>query len=110
MQEEVCSPCHFMLAQVRDNELLPVEFMRALHPRGNDWMTLRRIATNDENKVSLLHVGDGTGIATIADSAEQTLRRRRLAVARAVVNIVGPDDGSRQFLHQIAFFIRTLGR
>ena len=60
VQEKVCAPCHFMLTQVRDNEFLPVEFMRALHAGGNDWMTLRRVAANDKNKVSLLHVDDGT--------------------------------------------------
>src|SRR5882757_8035544 len=70
MQEEVRAPCHFMFTQIRDNELLPVQFVSALHPGGNDRMTLRCVAANDENKVSFLHVGDGTRISAVADSAE----------------------------------------
>src|ERR1700738_2561505 len=99
VQEEICASGHLVLTQVENNELLPIEFVSTLHPRSNDWMTLRRVAANDENKVSLFHIGNGTRIAAIAYGAEQTLGRRRLAIAGAIVNIVGPDDGARQLLH-----------
>src|ERR1700688_3081793 len=42
MQEEVCASCHFILTQIRDNELLPVQFVRTLHPSCDDRVTLRR--------------------------------------------------------------------
>src|SRR6267142_2347434 len=81
MQEEIGTPCHFMPTQIRDNEFLPVQFVRALHPGGNDRVTLRCVAANDKNKISFLDVGDGTRVASVADSAEQALGRGRLAVA-----------------------------
>src|SRR5713101_9903653 len=108
MQEEVCSPCHFMFTQVRDNELLPVQLVSTLHPRGNDRMTLRRVAADDDDKIGLLHVSDRTRIASVTNGAEQTLGRRGLAVARTIVDVVGADDCPRQLLHEVAFLIRTL--
>src|SRR5260370_28649972 len=110
VQEEVCAPRHFMLTQVGDNELLPVQFMSALHACGNDRMTLRRVAADDEYEVGLLHVGDGTRIAAVADGPEQTHGCRRLAIAGTIVDIVRANHGSRQLLHEVALFIRTLGR
>src|SRR6202049_1531010 len=99
-----------MFTQIRDYEFLPVQFVSALHPGGDNWMTLRCVAANDENKVGLLHVGDGTRIAAVADSAEQTLGRRRLAVAGTIVDVVRANHASRQLLHEVAFLVRTLGR
>jgi hypothetical protein len=99
VQEEVCPPCHFMLTQVRDNELLPVQFVSALYPCRNNWMSLRRVAANDENKFGLFHVGDGPRIAAVAHSPEQTLGRGRLAIAGTIIDVVRANHGSRQFLH-----------
>ena len=110
VQEEIGAPGHFVFAQVGYDELLPVQFVTAFDAGRNDRMTLRRIAANDEHQVGLLHVGDGTRVAAVAHGAEQTRGRRRLAVAGTVVDIVRADHGPRQFLHQIAFFIRALGR
>ena len=110
MKEEVCASCHLMLTQVGDNELLPVQFVRALHPCRNDRMTLRGIAANDENQISLLHIGNGTGIASIAHGAEQAHGRGRLAITGTIIDVVRANDGPRQLLHQIAFLVRTFGR
>ena len=65
-----------MPTQVSDNELLPVQLVSALHPGGNDRMTLRRVAANDKHKIGLLHVGNGTRISAVAHRAEQTHGRR----------------------------------
>src|SRR5436190_635061 len=73
-------------------------------------MALRRVAADDHHQVGLFYVRDRTGIAAVADRSEQTGGCRSLAVSRAVVHVVCADHGSRQFLHQVAFFVGAFGR
>ena len=108
-QKEIGAARHLMLAQIGDDQLLAAQLVGALDARREHRMALRRVAADDENKVGLLDVGDRTGIAAVADRAEEARRGRRLAVARAVVDVVGADDGARQLLHQVAFLVRALG-
>src|SRR5437899_6368926 len=73
-------------------------------------MTLRRVAADDNDQVSLLDVADRTGIAAVPHRSEQASGRRSLAVPRAVVHVVGADHGPSQLLHQIAFLVGAFGR
>src|ERR1700730_7838674 len=110
MDEEIGASGHLVFPQVRHNELLPVQLVRAFDTAGNHRMALGSIAADDEDQIGLLEISDRTRIAPISHSAEQAGRGRRLAVARAVVDIVGADYSAGQLLHQVALFIRALGR
>src|SRR5882672_3107963 len=70
MQEQISAAGHFMLPEVGDNELLPAQLVSAFNTAGQHGMTLGGVAANDEDKVGLLDVGDGAGIAAVADGAE----------------------------------------
>src|SRR5438876_3394546 len=54
-------------------------------------------------------MGDRSRIATIADGSEQSCSRRRLAVTRAIVDVVCANHRPRQLLHEVTLFIRALG-
>ena len=71
-------------------------------------MALRGIAPDNEHQPGLFDVTNGAGIATIAHGAKETRGCGRLAVAGAVIHVIGPNNRARELLHQIAFFIRTL--
>ena len=82
--------------------------MRALHSRCDDWVALCRVAADDEDQIGLLDIGDRARIAAITHGAEQAHGRGRLAVAGTIVHVVGTDEDSRQFLQEVALFVRTL--
>src|SRR6266567_2046005 len=99
-----------MFAQVGHNELLAAKFVGPFHAGGQDRMCLSGVAADDDDEAGVFYVPDGAGIATVTDGAEQTHRRRRLAITGTIVHIVRADDGSGQLLHKIAFLVRAFGR
>ena len=107
--EEVGARGHLVLAQVGDDEPLAAKLVGALDAGGEHGMALGGVAADDEDEAGLLDVGDGAGIAAVADGAREAHGGRGLAVARAVVDVVGADDGARQLLHQVALFVGALG-
>jgi hypothetical protein len=96
-QVEIGPPRHFIFTQVGDDELLPVQLVGALHARGEHGMALGGVAADDQHQIGLLDIGDGARIAAVADRAEQPVGGRRLAISRAVVDIVGPDTARASF-------------
>src|SRR6266436_3753463 len=73
-------------------------------------MTLCRIATDNQNQSRAGNIVVRARITTITNSSEEAHCRRRLAVTRAVVDVVGADDGTSELLHQITVFIGGLRR
>ena len=86
----------------------PRSLCASLDARGQHRMAFRGVAADDEDQVGLLDIGDGAGIAAVADGAKQPDGCRGLAIARAVVHVVGADHGARELLHQIALFVGAL--
>ena len=87
-----------------------MQLMRTLDARSQNGMALGRVAADDDDEARLLDVLDGAGIAAVAHGAEKPGGRGRLAIARTVIHIVGPDHRARQLLHQVAFLVRALRR
>ncbi len=85
-------------------------FVGALDAGGEDGMILCRVGAYDEDEASALDVGDGAGIAAVADGALEAHGGGVLAVAGAVVDVVGADDGAGELLHEEAFFVGAFGR
>src|SRR5436190_19993394 len=109
-QEEVGTASHLMLAQVGDDQLLAPQLMSAFDSRRQHRMTFCRIAADDQHKPGPGDIADRSGIAAVPDGPKQAYSGRSLAVPGAVVDVVGSDDGPRQLLHEVALFVRTLGR
>ncbi len=70
MQEDIGTPRHFILAQVRDDELLTMKFVGAFHAGSENRVAFRGVAPYDQHEVSLLDVGDRTGISAKPNRAK----------------------------------------
>jgi hypothetical protein len=92
--EEVGALGHLVLAEVGDDEALAAKLVRALDAGGEDGVALGGVGTDDEDEAGFFDVGDGAGVAAILDGARKAHGGGGLAVARAVVDVVGADDGS----------------
>ena len=101
---------HFVFADVGHDEALAAEFMRTLDARGEYGVRLRRVGAYDKDQRSFFNIGDGAGIGADADSALQAHGGGSLAVAAAVVDVVGADDLTSELLHQVRLFIGALRR
>src|ERR1035441_6633897 len=87
-----------------------MQLVGALHARGEYGMALGGVAADDEHQTGLLDIVDGARVATVPDSAEQPHGSRRLAISRAIIDVVGPDHGAGQLLHQEGFFVGAFRR
>ena len=92
--EDVGALGHLVLAEVGDDEALAAMFVRALDAGGEDGMVLGGVGADDDDEAGFLDVGDGAGVAAVADGALQAHGGGVLAVAGAVVDVVGADDGA----------------
>src|SRR6185437_12723015 len=99
---------HFVLAQVGDDEPLPAMFVAALDASGEDGVALGGVGADDDDEGSLLDVRNGAAVAAVADGALQAHGCGGLAVAAAVVDVVGADDGAGELLHEIALLVGAL--
>ena len=71
------------------------------------WLSAVLEPTN-RTSFGCFQIRDGTAVAAVAHGAPETLGGGRLAVAGAVIDIVGADDRPGQLLHQVGFFIGAL--
>ena len=110
MEKDVGAARHLVLAQVAHDQPLPTQLVGALDARRQHGMRLRGVAADDDDQLRLFDIGDRTGVAAIADGAPQALRGWRLAVARAVVGVVGADNSARELLHEVTVLIGALRR
>ena len=78
---------------------------RLLDPRADDRVALGRVGADDDRHVGAVDVGEGAGRAREAERLAQRERRRRVADARAVVDVVGADRGADQALHRVAVLV-----
>ena len=91
-------------ARVDRHELHPAQ-RRLLDPRADDRVALGRVGADQDRRVGVVEVGEGAGRAGEAERLAQRERRRRVADARAVVDVVGADRGAHQALHRVAVLV-----
>ena len=107
--EDVGAFGHLVFAKVGDDEPLAAMFVRTLDAGGEDGMVLGGVGADDEDEAGLFDVGDGAGVAAVAYGALQAHGGGVLAVAGAVVDVVGADDGAGELLHEKALLVGALG-
>ncbi len=108
-EEDVGALGHLVLPQVGDDEALAAELVRAFDAGGEDGMIFGGVGPDDEDEARPLDVGDGAGVAAVADGALQAHGGGVLAVAGAVVDVVGSNDGAGELLHEEALLVGALG-
>ena len=107
-EEEVGALGHLVFAEVGDDESLAAELVGALDAGGEDGMVFGGVGADDEDEAGFFDVGDGAGVAAVADGALEALGGGILAVAGAVVDVVGADDGAGELLHEVGLFVGGL--
>src|SRR5260370_27019845 len=110
MQIKIGPLRHFIPAQVRNDELLPMKLVRALDPCRENGMALRCVTPDDQHQIRLRDVSNRTRIAAQADRAEETHGSWRLTIPRAVVYIVSSDHCAGELLHQVRLFAGAFRR
>src|SRR5690349_12231896 len=108
MNKKIGAPGHLMFTNVGDDQLLAVEFMRALDTSRGNGVAFSGVTADDHYQIGRLDIGNRSRIATVTDGPEQSGGGRRLAITRTVVDVVGANDGAGQLLHEIALFICAL--
>ena len=83
---------------------------RVLHPGRGDRMVLRRVRADHEDQLGVLDVVDRVAHRARADAFEQRRDARRVAQARAVVDVVAAEAGAHQLLEQVGLLVAALGR
>ena len=107
-KEDVGAFRHLVLAQVGHDQPLSAQLVRPLYPRGQHRVALRGVGAHNQHQAGHLNICNRSRIAAILDRPLQTHRRRSLAVAGTVVDVVRPDHLTRQLLHQVAFLVGAL--
>ena len=77
-----------------------------LDPRADDRMALRRVRADDDRRARRLDVVERAGRPGVSERGAQRIRGRRVADARAVVDVVRADRGTHQSLHRPAVLVR----
>ena len=73
-------------------------------------MVDRGVRADHEHDLGLEHVHHRVGHGAAAHTLEQRRHRRRMAQARAVVDVVGAEAGAHQLLEQVRLLVAALGR
>ena len=92
-------------ARIGEDQLRPV-LDRVLDPRRGDRMIDDGIGADQEHDVRLHHVHHRIGHRARADAFEQRRDARRVAQARAVVDVVGAEAGAHELLEQVRLLVR----
>ena len=73
-------------------------------------MVLRRVGANDDDHVGVFARRERRGYGTGADPLEQCCDRGGVAQACAVIDVIRPEAGAHQLLHQVGLLVGTLRR
>jgi hypothetical protein len=76
---------------------LSEELVYALYAGGQNGVGFGGVGTHDHDEVGLADVFNGTGISAVADRTEEPGGRGRLAVARAVIELLVPMTARANF-------------
>ena len=96
-------------ARVGENKL-GAGLDRILDPRRRHRVIDDRIGADQQHDFGLHHVHDRIRHRARADAFQQCRDARRMAQARAVIDVVRAETGADELLEQVRLLVRTLGR
>lgn len=94
----------FNFARVADDNFRPVAFSVNDVIR-HDRVGIRRVVTEDKHQIGVINLRDGITHGAVTDRLVQTCNRRAVSDASAAVDVIGTNNGAREFLHHIVGFI-----
>ncbi len=71
----------------------------------DDRVRIRRVITEDKHQIGVIYLIDGITHCAVTDRLVQTCNRWAVSDARAAVDVIGTNNGAREFLHHIVGFI-----
>ena len=77
----------------------------ANHVIRDDRVRIRRVIAEDEHQIGVIYLVDGITHCAVTDRLVQTCNRRAVSDASAAVDVIGTNNGAREFLHHIVGFI-----
>ena len=101
-------PGQITAARVGQDQLRP-RLGGVLHPRRGDRMIHGGIGADHEDHFRMRHVADLVRDRAGVDAFHQRGHARRMAQARAVIDVVRSEAGAHQLLEQIRLFVRAFG-
>ena len=99
MAGEIAAP------RIRDDQLRPA-LHRILHPRRRHRMVHRRVGADDEQNLRPGHVAHLIADRARVDPFHQRRHARRVAEARAVIDVVRSESGAYELLEEIRLLVR----
>jgi len=84
-------------------------FLGPEDPTSNQGVTGCCVGTDDKDAAGIFNLGNGICHGSTSESGGQTDHRGGMSEPRAVVDVVGADDGPGEFLCQVIFFVGNFG-
>ncbi|MNP10458.1 hypothetical protein D3C76_1026100 [compost metagenome] len=94
----------FNFARIADDNLRPVAFGFD-HPVRHDRVRIRRVIAKNKDHIGILDANNGVTHCAVTDRLVQTCNRWAVSDASAAVDVIGTNNGAREFLHYIVGFI-----
>jgi hypothetical protein len=92
-----------------DDDQLGAASACLLEERRGDGMVGRRVRPGEDRNVGVDDVAVRGGHGARADALEQGGNTRRVAQARAVIDVVGAEAGTDQLLEEVGLFVGAFG-
>ena len=109
LEEDVRHRRELDAARIGDDQLRAAE-ARFLHPRADDGMALGRVRAGEEEALGDVDVGERVRSAGLAERLDEAERRRRVADARAVVDVVRAERRAGELLEDVVLLVRAAAR
>lgn len=94
----------FNFTRIADDDFRPVLF-GANNVIRDDRVRIRRVIAEDEHQIGVIYLIDGITHCAVTDRLVQTCNRWAVSDASAAVDVIGTNNGAREFLHHIVGFI-----
>jgi len=94
----------FNFTRIADDDFRPILF-GANNVIRDDRVRIRRVITENKHEIGVIYLVDCIAHCAVTDRLVQTCNRWAVSDASAAVDVIGTNNGAREFLHYIVGFI-----
>ncbi|MNY54366.1 hypothetical protein D3C86_1902290 [compost metagenome] len=96
--------CGFNFTRIADDDFRPVA-LRVNHVIRHDRVGIRRVVAENKHQIGVIDFVNSITHCAVTDRLVQTCNRWAVSDASAAVDVIGTNNGAREFLHYIVGFI-----